>query len=308
MLYRHRKRRRVQVVGDWIIPTSQRVPRTFWARCLAVVDRWERRFARFLVWPVGLAQILLVGLGWYTYEKTLVPLYKQAVLEDQVARYTLDLETIKAERVRTDGALQVAKLQLAETNKQATTALAALDAARTRSRVAEQTAASATVAALKASAEGEKAYRNIRNAVTRLVIVNISECVKERDGQRPTASTEECFLRIGSNATDALYRQLRDADWVTLEAALAKAAATYPAKVAALRATAAKGVEDTQKALQAHGPVDMTSEANKRQHQDLSLKASAARDRRAEVPVFGLARAVELSVSEQLATDWDVRP
>lgn len=105
----------------------------------------------------GLAQVAAVGVGIYTVVYTLVPLYKQAALEESVLRATQDLDQLRSERKSLQSAMMQASQELADTRSEmqiATSALqekeAELGSAKAGVSKAQRDAAAAMAAAATA--------------------------------------------------------------------------------------------------------------------------------------------------------------
>lgn len=153
-------------------------------RFLRYVDSWLPRFAH-------LSQIALVALGVIGYVYTVLPLYQKALLDEEIARKTLELnakEHQNSELSRLIGhssdELRELKSQLVETQRKVSAAQDALRRAEHQASVAiasqreallkQEEAESSAKAALN---EAEVQYTTLRQEVVRNLAARIPFCI-----------------------------------------------------------------------------------------------------------------------------------
>ena len=211
-------------------------------------QRWER----VLTWLVGLSQIVLVFLGYVTFEYTLVPLYKQAALENESARLTIemdklqvekdtlarDMETATADLTNTqqakllaDKSLVAAQQQAAAARKEAMEAVSLASAAKMETAAARaQTItakAEATDAKTQATAsltraaelkvEAEHVYLKLRREVLYVASQRIVSCIENNDS---SIETVEACIDGHFDEQSPVRASLRPDDATALGAAL----------------------------------------------------------------------------------------
>lgn len=277
---------------------------------------------RVLHWVVGIAQILLVGLGYYTYKYTLVPIYKQTVMENELSRITLELtsatdrkaaielelkkaavELEKNRRLAADAslALRSSETKALEANNRAKEAIRSTDTAKNEARGALRAKDEAVLEKEAALKQRDLAYSQMRRSVLDAIQLGVSTCENDRRGDR-RRSEVNCFQRSGEQQEYILFNLLRETDSNALTRALELAGGSYVQNADELRARVNGDVKSTQEAYDAYKP-DGTQAAMDRKR-ELAMAADRARDRRAELPIFAIPRLVQRLIEENLGSNW----
>lgn len=262
---RHIRSRNHRPAESLTVPASVRV---------ALESKW---WDRALTWLVGIAQIVLVFLGYITYQYTLVPLYKQAALENESARLAMELDALKAEKEKTARGLEVVATELESVTRAKAGADAALaraygDAVRARVEASEAKThaaiARAEASAAKAEAatsvaqlatlksESDKVYLRLRKEVLYVAAQRITSCIDSNDA---SIMTVETCIEGNVDERSAVRANLREGDAMAFEAALQAAAREWaPRWVAAVtaRSIAMKQAGDALAQLRTASHVD----------------------------------------------------
>lgn len=265
---------------------------------VALESRW---WDRALTWLVGIAQIVLVFLGYITYQYTLVPLYKQAALENESARLSMELDKLKSEKEQIAQGMAIAAAELTSVSRAkaaADDALALAEREAERARVdalqakSQAAVARAEAAAAKAQAqtsvaqlavlesEGDKVYLRLRREVLYAAAQRITSCIDNNDASIVTIET--C---IDGNVDErsAVRTTLRVEDARAFEAALHAAAQEWaPRWVAAVtaRSVARRQARDALAQLRSASPPD-NGVVREAENQLRALEVESSRERTA---------------------------